>query len=403
MLGGEVRVETSELDELLDDERFVTDPYPAYRLIARHRPLWRSSGGSIVVTSYRLADQILRDHTTWGQRVPNVPAFQSLDPPDHTRLRRLVMKAFTPRAIAALERRIEEIVTEQLDATGAAERFDVTAALSYPLPTRVITAMLGVPDSDSGVWTEWTTALHRHSHAAPFTAAQKEAKKSTAAASAEGVQRELAYMRGLVGRRSADPGPDIISSLIAARADGDKLSEEELILTLLPLLNGGIHTSSYLIARAVLVLIERPDLQRRIRADRTLLPRFINEVLRFDPPVHLAFRRTRADVEIGGERIAAGTEVLIPIGLIHRDREVFDRPDEVLIDRTASEHIAFGLGIHYCLGAPLARAEAQVSVSMLLDRYGYLGIDEAVPPRWHPAMFSLREMTQLGVVARPRW
>jgi cytochrome P450 len=403
MPGGDVKPEPGGLDMLLDDERFVTDPYPAYRLIARHRPLWRSSGGSIVVTSYRLADQILRDHATWGQRVPNVPAFQSLDPPDHTRLRRLVMEAFTPRAVAALERRIEEIVIEQLDAIGPAERFDAAAVLSYPLPTRVITAMLGVPDSDSGVWAEWTTALHRHSHAAPFTAAQMEAKKSTAAASTEGVRRELAYMRSLVGRRRADPGPDIISSLIAARSDGDKLSEEELVLTLIPLLNGGIHTSSYLIARAVLALLERPDLQGRLRADRALLPPFVNEVLRFDPPVHLAFRRARADVEIGGERIGAGTEVLIPIGLLHRDPEVFDRPDELLIDRTASENMAFGLGIHYCLGAPLARAEARVSVSALLDRYDNLRIDETIPARWNPAMFSLREMTQLGVVARPRW
>jgi cytochrome P450 len=378
MPGGDVKPEPGGLDMLLDDERFVTDPYPAYRLIARHRPLWRSSGGSIVVTSYRLADQILRDHATWGQRVPNVPAFQSLDPPDHTRLRRLVMEAFTPRAVAALERRIEEIVIEQLDAIGPAERFDAAAVLSYPLPTRVITAMLGVPDSDSGVWAEWTTALHRHSHAAPFTAAQMEAKKSTAAASTEGVRRELAYMRSLVGRRRADPGPDIISSLIAARSDGDKLSEEELVLTLIPL-------------------------QGRLRADRALLPPFVNEVLRFDPPVHLAFRRARADVEIGGERIGAGTEVLIPIGLLHRDPEVFDRPDELLIDRTASENMAFGLGIHYCLGAPLARAEARVSVSALLDRYDNLRIDETIPARWNPAMFSLREMTQLGVVARPRW
>ena len=370
------------------------DPYPLYAGI-RRRGLVRSPLGLFAAADHATVASILRDRRfssspvhQRGYRPPAYPPddpraglpaadLLTMDPPDHTRLRRLVSGAFTPRAIAGLEPWIREVTVRLLaDADGAAG-FDLIDALAFPLPIAVICHLLGVPAEDQARFRAWG-----HGVAAtldPQTAATAQAQTRAA---------ELAltrYLQDLVRQRRADPDDSILSALIAAEEEGDKLSPGEVVSTALLLLVAGFETTVNLIGNGTVALLGEPGSWQRLRQDPALIPAAVEEMLRYDSPGQLTARIATEDVEVGGSVIAAGRAVIVFIGGANRDPGVFEQPDEFRIDRPdPGRHLAFSLGIHHCLGASLARLEARIAIEELTQRYPALEL--AAPPARRPLL-----------------
>jgi cytochrome P450 len=368
------------------------DPYPLYAAM-RRRGLVRSPLGLFATADHGVAASILRDRRfssspvhQRGYRPPSYPPddpraglpaadLLTMDPPDHTRLRRLVSGAFTPRAIAGLEPWIREVTVRLLANADGAAGFDLIQALAFPLPIAVICRLLGVPAEDQAQFRVWG-----HDVAAtldPQTAAQAQTRAA-----------ELAltdYLQDLVRQRRADPDDSILSALIAAEEEGDKLSPGEVVSTALLLLVAGFETTVNLIGNGTVALLGEPGSWQRLRQDPALIPAAIEEMLRYDSPVQLTSRIATEDAEAGGRVIAAGRAVIVSIGGANRDPAVFERPDEFRIGRPdPGRHLAFSLGIHHCLGASLARLEARIAIEELTQRYPALEL--AAPPVRRPLL-----------------
>jgi cytochrome P450 len=368
------------------------DPYPLYAAM-RRRGLVRSPLGLFATADHGVAASILRDRRfssspvhQRGYRPPSYPPddpraglpaadLLTMDPPDHTRLRRLVSGAFTPRAIAGLEPWIREVTVRLLANADGAAGFDLIEALAFPLPIAVICRLLGVPAEDQAQFRVWG-----HDVAAtldPQTAAQAQTRAA-----------ELAltdYLQDLVRQRRADPDDSILSALIAAEEEGDKLTPGEVVSTALLLLVAGFETTVNLIGNGTVALLGEPGSWQRLRQDPALIPAAIEEMLRYDSPVQLTSRIATEDAEAGGRVIAAGRAVIVSIGGANRDPAVFERPDEFRIGRPdPGRHLAFSLGIHHCLGASLARLEARIAIEELTQRYPALEL--AAPPVRRPLL-----------------
>jgi cytochrome P450 len=368
------------------------DPYPLYAAM-RRRGLVRSPLGLFATADHGVAASILRDRRfssspvhQRGYRPPSYPPddpraglpaadLLTMDPPDHTRLRRLVSGAFTPRAIAGLEPWIREVTVRLLANADGAAGFDLIDALAFPLPIAVICRLLGVPAEDQAQFRVWG-----HDVAAtldPQTAAQAQTRAA-----------ELAltdYLQDLVRQRRADPDDSILSALIAAEEEGDKLTPGEVVSTALLLLVAGFETTVNLIGNGTVALLGEPGSWQRLRQDPALIPAAIEEMLRYDSPVQLTSRIATEDAEAGGRVIAAGRAVIVSIGGANRDPAVFERPDEFRIGRPdPGRHLAFSLGIHHCLGASLARLEARIAIEELTQRYPALEL--AAPPVRRPLL-----------------
>jgi cytochrome P450 len=309
----------------------------------------------------------------------------SADPPDHTRLRRLVAGAFTMRRIEALRPRIEEITDELLAAMTGRDRVDLIDALAFPLPIQVICELLGVPAADRDSFRAWTTVI---------------VTGSVASDHGHGAMRAMAsYIRELITERRARPGDDLLSGLIGVRDAGDRLSEDELSSMVFLLLIAGHETTVNLIGNGVHLLLTERDRWDRLRADPGLLPGAIEEFLRLEGPVETStYRYATEDLEIGGQPIRAGDAVLVSLLAADRDGSRFPEPDELRLDRAQNPHLAFGHGIHYCLGAPLARLEAQVAFGKLLARFPELRpAGSAGELSWRPG-YLIRGLHELPVV-----
>ncbi|RJO69040.1 cytochrome P450 [Nocardia panacis] len=292
------------------------------------------------------------------------PSFLFLDPPDHTRLRRLVAQAFTPRTVRQLAPRITELVDRTLDRAAAAGQFDAVADLAYPLPVTVICELLGVPVADGDRLSEWSALMSRRlDPAARSTAAFAADPTELARASDE----MYSYFEDLAARRRTDPGPDLLSQLIAAEESGDKLTHDELIGTCGLLLIAGHETTVNLIGNAILALLRDPRHLAALRADPDLAPAIVEETLRYDPPVQLAPRIAAADMRIAGMDIRRGDLLIMLFAAAQRDPQLYPDPDRFDPGRDA-RHLAFGLGAHFCLGAPLARLEAAIALSRFAAR-----------------------------------
>ncbi|HTZ25686.1 MAG TPA: cytochrome P450 [Streptosporangiaceae bacterium] len=353
------------------------DPYPLYADL-RRRGLDRSSLGIWATANHGTAASILRDprfssspvHQP-GYRPPAYPDgdpraglpaadLLTMDPPDHTRIRRLVSSAFTRKAIADLEPWISDLTGRLLDEADAAKGFDLIDALAFPLPIAVICHLLGVPAEDQASFRVWG-----HDVAAtldPQSAAESQTRSSELALTA--------YLRDLVDKRRADPDGSLLSALVAAEEEGDRLSPGELVSTALLLLVAGFETTVNLIGNGTVALLgERTDWQR-LGEDPSLVPAAVEELLRYDSPVQMTSRTATEDVDVGGTVIPKGESVIVTIGGANRDPGVFEQPDRLRIGRpNASRHLAFSLGIHHCLGASLARLEGRIAVEELTRRY----------------------------------
>ena len=350
-------------------------------------PIW-------FVTRYDDAEAVLRDNARFvrdprlalppEQLRSGLPEFVAFidsnmlnrDGEDHRRLRRLVSKAFTPRMIERLRPRIQEIADELIDRVSAAGEMELVSAFAFPLPMTVIAELLGVPVADRDRFREWSTAMVR-----PALTAD-EADRADALLTAF-----VDYLLALFAERREKPGADLISALVSVEDGGDTLSEEELSSMVALLIVAGHETTVSLIGNAMVALLTHPEQRSELERDPSLLPRSVEELIRFDGPVERTLNRwAAADVELRGQTIRRGELVIVVLGAADRDPQRFEDPDAlVLAAERETRHLGFGRGPHFCLGAPLARLEAEIALGTLLRRLS--GLRLAVPPediRWRP-------------------
>ncbi|GAA1820458.1 cytochrome P450 [Planosporangium flavigriseum] len=304
--------------------------------------------------------------------------FVRMDPPRHRMLRGLVSQAFTPRVVAGLEPRIAEVATELLDASGGAEHLDLIEELAYPLPVIVIAELLGIPPDDRPVFRRWADALFERTNVDPdgsLTRIGEEAVTSVAP-----TLREMnSYLLDHIRTRRADPGDDLTSALLRAEVDGQRLDDEEVVGFVGLLLLAGHITTTATLGNAVVSFDEHPDAAAEVRAEYGRLPAAIEEVLRHRTPFPRLGRRATRDTEVGGVAIPAGAIVVPWLTAANRDERVFAEPDRFDIHRHPNPHLTFGHGIHFCLGAPLARLEAKVALEILFRRYRDIAVAGDAP------------------------
>ncbi|MBV6697739.1 cytochrome P450 [Kitasatospora aureofaciens] len=309
----------------------------------------------------------------------------NMDPPDHTRIRRLVSQAFTPRRIAALRGPIEQVAEKLLDAMAPLGRADLLAAYAGPLPITVICDLLGVPEGDRHDFRAWTDTL-----ITPDPNHPEEAKAAVGAM--------LRFFTGLIARKRTEPADDLLSDLIAVRDEGDRLSEDELTSLAFLILFAGYENTVHLIANAVLALLTHPEQLAAARAEPELIAGAFEEFARFDGPAPLSIRRfPREDVTIGGVTVPAGETVLLAIASANRDPDQFTDPDRLDLRRRENGHLSLGHGIHYCLGAPLARMETELALTALLRRFPDLALDVPVEQLRHRPALRARGLLELPV------
>jgi pimeloyl-[acyl-carrier protein] synthase len=354
----------------------LADPYPEYRERRQQSPVFfdETRGGWMV---YRHADveTVLRDTERFSADQGLPPSMLVSDPPAHTRLRGLVSKAFTARRVQELAPRIEGIVERLLDAAAARGEMDVIADFAYPLPITVIAELLGVEPEKRDFFREASQKIALSLGYVDDPGRPVEAMS--------GRNDLLWYLEGLIHKRRSDPKDDLISALIAAEDRGDFLNRGELLAMLLLLLVGGHETTVNLIGNGLLALIQHPDQLELLRDNDAIAASAIEELLRYDTSVQYSGRVARCDVELSGVKIGRGERVRAIIGAANRDPEVFAGPDRLDLTRTPNPHLAFGVGIHYCLGAQLARLEGRIALTALVRRSPRLRLTGDV--RWRPA------------------
>jgi cytochrome P450 len=360
------------------------DPYPLYEQVRNASPVLHDpQSGAWMIFDYESVKRVLNDQETFsssmytaGRGNPEWLIF--FDPPRHTKLRALIMRAFTPKVVANLEPRIRELSNQLLDQTSGRGEMDLAGEFAIPLPMMVIAEMIGIPSADWPRFRQWSEAILKLS----YTISGGE---QAAAASAEyfAVTAEMAgYVQQLIEQRRAAPKDDLLTKLVEAEVDGERLTEKEILGFVQVLLVAGNETTTNLINNAVLCFIENRDQLTRLRAEPALLPSAIEEVLRYRSPVQWMFRATRREVHLDGQAIPAGQLVLPVIGSANRDPKQFRDSARFDITRDPNPHIAFGHGVHFCIGAPLSRLEARIALSALLERTQDLDLASQQP--WEP-------------------
>ncbi|GAA1924518.1 cytochrome P450 [Streptantibioticus ferralitis] len=388
---------------------FVADPYPAYRrLRERGRAIWCEPTNQWLIPHYDDVSAGLRDrrlgrtylhrftHEEFGRTPPpaehepfhvlNGNGLLDLEAPDHTRIRRLVSKAFTPRTVQSLVPTVQKLAAELVDDLCAEGGGDLLARVAEPLPVAVIAEMLGVPPADRGLLRPWSAAICGMFELNP--------DEETATAAVRASREFSGYLRELIAERRKDPGEDLISALIAAYDEGDRLSEQEMVSTCVLLLNAGHEATVNTTANGWWTLFRHPEQLELLRAEPGLLPTAIEELLRYDTPLQMFERWVLDDVEIGSTTIPRGSEVALLFGSAHRDPARFADPDHLDLARADNPHLAFGAGIHYCLGAPLARIELAASFGALLRSAP--GLRLVREPEWKPG-YVIRGLRELPV------
>ncbi|MCX4641382.1 MULTISPECIES: cytochrome P450 [unclassified Streptomyces] len=393
------------------DPAFMADPFPLYRQLREDGPVRRAvlAGGleAWLVTRYedclaalsdsRLSSDVrdasdprLLERLPATERESMLRTMLRSDPPDHTRLRRLVSKAFTARRVAELRPRVQEITDGLLDAIVPAGKAELVEDFALPLPVTVISELLGVPVADRDDFHRWTDDMILRGAEPPDPARIDRAWRHM-----------RSYLTGLLQDKRARPGDDLLSALIATRDEEHQLDEDELIAMAFLLLVAGYITTVNLIGSGIAALLAHPDQLQILRDDPELLPGAIEEFLRYDGPVNPGIARfAREDVAIAGVAIPRGATVLVASAIADRDPAQFPHPDRLDVTRQDNAHLAFGHGIHYCLGAPLARLEGQIAMETALRRLPHLSL--AVPPselRWRSG--GLRGPEKLPVTFTP--
>ena len=367
--------------------RMVQDPYPVYAVMRRRSPVHRSRlANAWLFSRHADADAILRDHRRFAsdprkgrltrrQQAMLPPAEEftmlSLDPPDHTRLRALVNKAFTSRAVNAMEAHIRATAATLLDKVDSAQGFDLMTALAQPLPVIVIAEMLGVPAEDRDRFRLWSDRRARLLE--PTVSARERAVAMQAGRDFD------AYFRLIIAQRRAEPRDDILSALVQAEDEGERLTERETLNMLRLLVMAGNETTTNLIGNGMLALLRNPNQLRRLRDDPGLIPTAVEELLRYDPPAQAFFRRAVADCEVNGFDLRKGDNIILLVGAANRDAQAFDDPDRLDVGRAKCPHLSLSRGIHHCLGASLARLESRIVFETLLERFPEIELLDETP------------------------
>jgi len=391
------------------DPAFLADPYPAYaELRAKGRVHYYEPTRQWLVPHYADVSALLRDrrlgrtylhrftHEEFGRTAPpqehepfhtlNDHGMLDLEPPDHTRIRRLVSKAFTPRTVEALVPTVRRLAAELVAGVRDAGGGDLLAEVAEPLPVAVIAEMLGIPAADRGLLRPWSAAICGMYELNPA--------EETAARAVRASVEFTAYLRELIGQRRTAPGPDLISALIAAHDEGDRLSEQEMISTCVLLLNAGHEATVNTTANGWWTLFRHPEQLAALRADHSLLSTAVEELMRYDTPLQMFERWVLDDIEIDGTVVPRGSELALLFGSANRDPARFDRPDTLDLARADNPHVSFGAGIHFCLGAPLARIELAASFGELLRQAPTMRL--AAEPEWKPG-YVIRGVKELLV------
>ena len=386
---------------------FIRDPYPHYARLRSTDPVHVNAHGAFVLSRHADASLVMRDKRfgkdyverqirRYGPKIMEEPVFRSMshwmlqqDPPDHTRLRGLVVKAFTARRVEDMRPRIQHIVDQTIDAVIAQGHMDLIEDFAFRLPVTIICDMLGIPEDHREVFYKSSRDGGRLLDPVPLT--PDEIKQGNA-----GNMMAQMYFQQLFELRRKTPADDLITQLLQAEDDGSKLTNEELTANIILLFGAGHETTVNLIGNGLLALHRNPDQMALLKSNPALITNAIEEFLRYDSSVQMTGRVTLEDIEdLGGKRIPKGESVLCLLGSANRDPAVYpDRPDQLDITRPNVRPLSFGGGIHFCLGAQLARIEAEVAISTLLRRLPELKLDDAENPRWRPT-FVLRGLKEM--------
>ena len=391
------------MDPNLDVDFFApevrADPWPFYARLREADPVHRRPDGDWILTRYADCQGVLAD-----PRCSSNPAHESrpsegsparqagsnlllfLDPPDHTRLRRLVSKAFTPRRVEELRPRIAELVDALLDEVDGEPTFNLLETLAFPLPVIVICELMGVPAEDRDSLKEWSTAASR--------LLDPDVEGETLELGLLAGMGLAGYFDALFEERRRQPQDDLVSGLVAAEEEGDRLSADELRAITVLLFIAGHETTMNLIGNGTYALLQHPDQLALVRDDLEMARSAIEELLRYDGPVHVTARVPTEDIDIGGTPIAAGERMVVALGAANRDPAQYPDPDRLDVTREDNRHLTFSHGIHFCLGASLARVEGQVAIPRLLQRFPDLALAAEPSYREH---LVLRGLTELQV------
>ncbi len=393
---------------------FRANPYPYYGFLRQGMPIFYMADWNMwFCTRYEDCTNLLRDNRL-GHEILRVKTLEEMgwqasedqpdnyatlnriqrrwmlfrDPPDHTRLRGLVHKAFTPRMVERLREHIEQITTDLLDAVQGHGKMDIVDDLAVPLPVTVIAEMLGVPLEDRDTFREWSNAL---AGTLDLTGGETRIWDDAADAAVEFDR----YFRALTEKRRADPQDDLLSALIQAEEAGDRLTEDELISTCILLLIAGHETTVNLIGNGMKALLQNADQHQKLKDHPELMKSAIEEMLRYDSPVQMTSRWVLEDIEVDGNKFKTGHQVAVMFAAANRDPDRFDNPDQFDITRENNKHLSFGNGIHFCLGAPLARLEAQIAIDALIRRMPQMQL--ATDDFEYRKTYILRGLTSLPV------
>jgi cytochrome P450 len=387
------------------DPDFRANPYPHFPALLDGPPRQLNLFmPTTLIARYDDVVGVLHDHERFTVRRPEIPFRERIDPfggaptiltadpPVHSRLRKLVSKAFTPRRVRELEPRVREITNELLNGVTVSSEFEAMAALANPLPVIVIAEMLGVSAGDHTQFKQWSNDM------ISSFGQEMAAGPSPAGIAAKDELRR--YLAEAIEQRSANPADDLISALIAARDESDALSEDELLAFVVLLLLAGNETTTNLIGNGLLALSRHPEQQQRLRDNRELIPKAIEEMLRYDPPVQMTVRIPTATTNVGGTELAAGSLAFVLLAAANRDPAHFPHPENFDVGREPNEHVSFGEGIHFCLGAPLARLEGAIAIESMLEKFPRLQLANPSAQLEYRGSMALRGLSELRLSAR---
>jgi len=402
-------VQTTAADPLFNplSPDFIRDPYPHYERLRDTDPMHVNAHGAFVASRHAEVSVVLRDKRfgkdyvertvrRYGPKIMEEPIFRSMshwmlqqDPPDHTRLRGLVVKAFTARRVEDMRPRIQEVVDQTIDAVIEQGHMDLIEDFAFRLPVTIICDMLGIPEEHREAFYKSSRDGGRILDPVPLS------PQEIATANASGAMARM-YFEQLFEMRRKNPGNDLTTQLIQAEEAGDKLSNEEMTSNIILLFGAGHETTVNLIGNGLLALYRNPDQLTLLKSNPSLMSNAIEEFLRYDSSVQMTGRVALEDIDdLGGKRIPKGESVLCLLGSANHDPAVYpDRPDRLDIGRPNVKPLSFGGGIHFCLGAQLARIEAEIAISTLLRRLPELSLDDAENPEWRPT-FVLRGLKRL--------
>jgi cytochrome P450 len=382
------------------DPDFRANPYPHFPALLDGPPRQlKLFMPTTLVARYDDVVTVLHDHERFTVRRPEIPFRERIDPfggaptiltadpPVHSRLRRLVSKAFTPRRVRELEPRVREITADLLSRTTDSGEFEAMAALANPLPVIVIAEMLGVSADDHAQFKQWSNDL--------ISSFGQEMATGPSAAGLAAKAELRRYLAEAIKQRSANPADDLISALVTARDESDALSENELLAFVVLLLLAGNETTTNLIGNGLLALCRNPEQQQRLRENPELMPKAIEEMLRYDPPVQMTVRMPTATTSVGGTEIPAGSLAFILLAAANRDPARFPSPESFDIARDLNEHVSFGEGIHFCLGAPLARLEGAIAIESMLNKFPRLHLASPQAKLEYRGSMALRGLSEL--------